>query len=157
MCVCVSVHTPCLCTGGAHTVCLCARPCTCIDDTHAVYVHEYPCACPYPKSPSKSQCLLGKRNQGCPAPSDPHGYRLLHCLLPHSLPLLPRGDQLKACCLSRSGALYHHLPTSAAIAAVQLWAGGRFTANLLHPSIRCRRDVAPPVTCLRRTIQELDR
>ena len=138
-------------------MCFCARPRTCIGDAHTVYVHEHPCASPYPKSPSKSQRLLGKRNQGCSAPSDPCGRHLPRCLLPHSLSLLPREDQLKACCLSQSGALYHHLPASASIAAVQSWADSQFTANLLHPSVLCQRDAVPPATCLRRTIQQLDR
>lgn len=144
----------CPCIGGAHAVCFCARPHTCIGDAHTVHVREHPCASPCPKSPSKSRCLLGKRNQG-----------ILHQVI-HVAVTRPAAC-CRICYLSCPGrisskpvvfpALYHHLPTSAAIAAVQSWADSRSAVNLLHPSILCWRDAVPPATCLRHVIQQLDR
>lgn len=43
---------------------------TCMGDAHTLCVCAYPSASPYPKSCSKSQYLLRKRNQECPAPTD---------------------------------------------------------------------------------------
>lgn len=90
---------------------------------------------------------------------------LAACCHVHSLSC-PGRDQLKSCCLSQSGPLCHDLVSFAAMPAVvfflqtpgtQPWADRRCTAKLFYPSIPLRRAAVSPATCLRRSIQPLDR